>query len=70
MNQFEGTVWDLNDRLVSPFDDPALEWLTDLNEIAGTRDRDPIEHSRKPLHAGYGRGEASTNPSDDPEDAA
>jgi hypothetical protein len=34
MNQFEGTVWDLNDRLVSPFDDPALEWLTDLLESA------------------------------------
>jgi hypothetical protein len=34
MNQFEGTVWDLNDQLACPFDDPALEWLTDLLESA------------------------------------
>jgi hypothetical protein len=42
MNQFEGTIWDLNDRLVSPFDDPALEWLTDLAESDELGDKDAV----------------------------
>jgi hypothetical protein len=27
---FDGTVWEPSDRLPAPYDDPALEWWTDL----------------------------------------
>lgn len=28
----EGTIWQPNDRIVAPHDDPAVEWLADLSE--------------------------------------
>lgn len=29
MTFLDGTLWERNDRLPAPYDDPALEWATD-----------------------------------------
>lgn len=42
MSVFDGSIWERNDRLPVPHDDPTLEWLTDLLLEADDEETDHV----------------------------